>query len=351
VKSSTRFLLISESDVSPLSTSRQITEQLVSFAWGEWAQMGLLTAPTHISPWAQDPEALIVFTLEIARREPRLFDELLDWILTNETVFSVRRLRAMCIDETDRKLVAATIGWLARQGPRARLRPRREDGVTGPPDLEPLFYGGGPFGEPDPDFAAAGLLRSVLVPSRKSLPPDLETPINFAFRLRAILGVSIRAEVVRVMLTSQPSPATAQMLARAVGYSKRNVHDALSGLASAQVLVSFTIDGEQRYAINSEIWADLLQRDPNALPIHRDWPQLLGTLRLILRWLAEQEQIRASEYMRRSGTRQLLERIRRDLTVAGIELRQKVTADQAPAEIERVLDSILQRLDPQHARR
>jgi hypothetical protein len=302
--------------------------------------MGVLTAPSPVSPWAQDPEALIVFTLEIARREQRLFDEVLDWMLINETLFSVRRLRAMCIDRTDQRLVAATIAWLARQGPRARLKPRRED-QAGPLDLEPLFRGGGTFGEADPDFAAAGLLRSVLLPSGKSVAPDLGTPINFAFRLRAILGVGIRAEVVRVMLTSGPSPVTAQMLARAVGYSKRNVHDALSGLSAAQVLTSFTIHGEQRYAINREIWADLLQRDPNSLPVHRDWPQLLGTLRLIVRWLRGQEQVQASDYMRQSSTRQLLARISRDLAFGGIEVRQGVLAEQAPVEISRVLDAVL----------
>lgn len=335
--------------MSHLATSRELSEQLVSFAWDEWAQMGLLTTPTRVSPWAQDPEALIVFSLEIGRREPRLFDEVLDWMLANETLFSVRRLRAMCIDPTDRKLVAAAIGWLARQGPRARLRPRRDDEVPGPRNLEPLFRAGGPFGEPDADFAAAGLLRSVLLPSGKSVAPDLATPINFAFRLRAILGVGIRAEVVRVMLTSRPAPASAQMLARAVGYSKRNVHDALSGLTSARVLNSFTVDAEQRYAINYDIWAALLQRAPSALPIHRDWPQLLGALRLILRWRTEQEQVRASEYMRLSGARQLLTRIGRDLGCAGIAVHKKVTAEQAPAEIDRILVAILQRLNPEHA--
>ncbi|MGA9315336.1 MAG: hypothetical protein WBV77_11980 [Solirubrobacteraceae bacterium] len=337
--------------MSRLRSTELLTEQLVSFAWDEWAQMGVFTAPNCVSPWAQDPEALIVFTLEIGRRDPRLFDEVLDWMLANETLFSVRRLRAMCIDQDDRKLVAGTIGWLARQGPRARLKPRREDQAPGLTDLEPLFFGGGPFGDADPDFAAAGLLRSVLLPSGKSTAPDLETSINFAFRLRAILGVGIRAELVRVMLTSHPSPATSQMLARAVGYSKRNVHDALGGLASAQVLMSFPIDGEQRYEINDEIWAALLQRDPAALPVHRDWPQLLGALRLIVRWRAEEEQLRVSKYMKQSGTRQLLVRISRDLAFAGIEVRQGVKAEQAPAEIDRVLDSILHRLNPDYVDR
>ncbi len=64
--------------------------------------------------WAQDPEALIVFTLEVTRDEPRLFDELLDWMLHNEPRLSVRRLRAMCLDESDRRLTDAAIRWLAR---------------------------------------------------------------------------------------------------------------------------------------------------------------------------------------------------------------------------------------------
>ena len=94
-------------DVSTLSL--RLSEQLVAFAWDEWAQMGLLATPHRRSPWAQDPEALIVFTLEVARAEPRLFDELMDWMLVNESLLSVRRLRAMCVNETDRALVAAAL--------------------------------------------------------------------------------------------------------------------------------------------------------------------------------------------------------------------------------------------------
>ena len=70
--------------MSPLLAKESLSERLVSFAWNEWAQIGLLIAPAHVSPWAQDPEALIVFTLQVARDEPRLFDELLDWMLGNE---------------------------------------------------------------------------------------------------------------------------------------------------------------------------------------------------------------------------------------------------------------------------
>jgi hypothetical protein len=336
--------------VSHGPANRALSDRLVSFAWQEWAQMGLLIAPSYTSPWAQDPEALIVFTLEVGRDEPRLFDELLDWILHNEARLSVRRLRAMCLDETDRRLVEATVGWLASHRPRARWSPRREgdQAALGRTDLEPLFRAEDmPIRKVDPDFAAVGFLRPLLLPSGKSVSPDLMTTIDLAFRLRAILGVGIRSEVVRIMLTGRPALATAQMLAHASGYSKRNVHDALSGLAEAQVLASFNMDAEQRYRINTEIWAALLQRDVTSLPIQRDWPQLLGSLRLIQRWSNAQKNLDSSDYMRRSETRQLLLRISPDLGFAGIEINPKVTAEQAPRELERVLDSVLARLTPQ----
>jgi hypothetical protein len=111
-------------------------------------------------------------------------------------------------------------------------------------------------------------------------------------------------------------------------------------------MAAFEIGGEHRYAINADAWAALLQREPNGLPIHRDWPQLLGALRAILRWRQEQERAERSDYMHGSETRQLLSRIRGDLAFAGIEVNWKATAEQAPAELERVQDAILARLDP-----
>ncbi len=92
--------------------------------------MGVLASAPHRSPWAEDPEALIVFTLEIARDDPRLFDELLDWLLCNERLVSVRRLRSFAVDPEDRRLVdgAADVG---RRTPAARSaeRPAGETAV------------------------------------------------------------------------------------------------------------------------------------------------------------------------------------------------------------------------------
>jgi hypothetical protein len=325
--------------MDPTAFSDMLSMRLLDFVWDEWAQMGVSATAHGESRWAQDPEALLVFTLEIARADPRLFDEVLDWALHNEGLLSVRRLRAMCIDEADRALVAATISWLGRRRPRARLR--SSEHRQAPRDLEPVFDGGAPVGHADPDFAAHGLLRPSAEPSRKSQAPDLRSPINFDFRLRAMLGVGIRAEVVRIMLCVDAQRMTAGALARSSAYAKRNVHDALAGLADAGAISMFTISGEQRYTIDKSAWAALLDVAPEQLPSHREWPQLLAVLRTILRWSRQPNLIDASEYLRASATRELLERIRPELAFAGVKTNLRATAAEAPAALEQVVQDIL----------
>ena len=319
--------------------SRRLSEQLVAFAWDEWAQMGVLATPNRRSPWAQDPEALIVFSLEVARADARLFDELMDWLLVNESLLSVRRLRAMCIDETDRALVAAALGWLARRRPRARLGNRELTPDT--TALQPLFRSGGPVSKADEDFAAAGWTRPPLRPSHKSSPPDPIAPINLAFRLRQILGVGIRAEAVRVVLTTDAPRVNAQTLARSTGYAKRNVHEALAGLSKAGVVSAFTVAGEQRYKADRPAWAALLGCSPNELPIHRDWPQLLGALRRILRWSSQPELATMSDYLRASSARDLLEGIRFDLAFAGIATDLSSSPENTLRELEKIIERLL----------
>ena len=337
----------SESTVEISSLSHQLSDQLVAFAWDEWAQMGMLATPHRRSPWAQDPEALIAFTLEVSRADARLFDELMDWILVNESLLSIRRLRAMCKDETDRALVEGVLGWLARQRPRARLSNRRSTAAVTP--LQPLFRLDGPVRETDEDFAAAGWIRPPLTPSHKSSPPDPTAPINLAFRLRQILGVGIRAEVVRILLSVDAPWINAQTLARSTGYAKRNVHDALAGLSKAGVVSAFSVAGEQRYRLDRRAWAALLGCSPDELPSGRDWPQLLGALSHILRWFHQPELTAMSDYLLASSARDLVEAIRPDLAFAGIPTDLSPSPENTLGELEVVIESVLGYTSSLHA--
>ncbi|MDO8188434.1 hypothetical protein Q5424_24840 [Conexibacter sp. JD483] len=324
--------------ISPLR--RSLDAALLDFAWSEWAQMGVLASAPRRSPWAEDPEALVVFTLEVARDDPRLFDELLDWLLRNEPLVSVRRLRSFAVDPEDRRLVDGALTWLDAHRPRARLRGRRQPQPSGEP--VPLFTESGfPMREPDPSFLSAGLVRPPVEPSGKSQAPDLRAPINFAFRLRQVLGLGARAEVVRLLLTSAaPSMSTADLGAGA-GYARRNVLDAVGALQEGGVVPAVRGAGGQRFAIDRGAWAALLGLDAEQLPEARAWSQLLGALVRVRRWLRDVESEELSDYMRASRARDLLETIAPPLSIAGVEVAVNPGVELAWPEVERTVASAL----------
>ena len=68
--------------------------------------------------WAVDPEALILFTIGIGRRDPRLFDEMLDWVASNRELLSKQRLRNLARRfPLPSALVAAVIAWTRQTAP------------------------------------------------------------------------------------------------------------------------------------------------------------------------------------------------------------------------------------------
>ena len=93
---------------------RDVRARVLAFAWDQWAQMGVFGTSRRADRWAADPEALLLFTLEVARADARLFDEVLDWLALNERLVSVQRLRNLCRDDTDRTLAEAALASVAQ---------------------------------------------------------------------------------------------------------------------------------------------------------------------------------------------------------------------------------------------
>ncbi len=303
----------------PASTLRDdVTVRSTALAWDQWAQLGVSSTTSRRDRTAADPEALVLFTLEIGRSDPRLFDETLDWLLTNERLISVQRLRNLCRDDEDRDLVDGALLWVARHQPRSRFAlPRgRKTGGTEP---RRLFYGvARSVREPDEAFLAVGLLKPATDPSKKSRPPDPSLPISFAVRMRLLFGVGSRAEVIRHLLTTPVTDASALDIAEAAGYAKRNINETLASLVAARVVTAFEHGNERRYHVNRTLWEQLLRLEPNGWPTYRDWPRLLGAVRELYRWLRDPALDELSTYMLASRARSLMERIEPDLARAGV---------------------------------
>jgi hypothetical protein len=318
------------------TTNHDLQERLASFLWEQWAQMGVLAADTRSDRWAADPEALLLLSFEVGREEPRLFEEVLDWLVRNERLISIQRLRNLIRDDADRALVEAVVGWLGQRRRRPRLAARPADAPT---EAQPFYRNSPlPIGDPDPAFLAQGFLKPKSEPSTKSQAPNVLLPINFAFRLRLLLGIGARAEAARVLLTSGVPRVNVQVLAASTAYTKRNVQEAVAALTSAGVLFAFEVGNEQRFSIPLDRWAQLLDLDD--LPHHEDWPQLFAAYRKILRWLADPTHAAMSDYMLSSEARTLAEEVRPDLEFAGIRI-------EPPRDDSSYLESFLEQLSAQ----
>jgi hypothetical protein len=293
----------------------EVQAALANFLWDEWGQMGVAADTKRRDTWATDPEALLLLTFEVGRGEPRLFDEVLDWMLVNEGLLSVQRLRNLIVDDEDRRLVEAALGWLGQNLRRARLGARSSSPKTeGQP--QPFFRDSVlQVPDPDPAFLAQGFLKPQVAPSGKSQAPSVALPINFAFRLRSLLGVSVRAEVARVLVTTDAPWMNAQALAASTAYTKRNVQEAVSSLAAAGFVDSVMVGNENRYEMNAQ-WAEFLGVPQS--PRSKDWPQLFRSYCVILRWLFNRTTQGLSDYLLLSNARTLIEEIELDLRFAGV---------------------------------
>lgn len=306
--------------MSASSLRESVTARLTSFAWDQWAQLGVFAPTNRRDQTAADPEALLLFTFEVGRSDPRLFDETLDWLFTNERLVSIQRLRNLCRDDDDRDLVEGALLWVAQHQPRSRLASSqgRDQRTTEP---RPLFYDvARQVREPDEAFLTVGLLKPTTEPSKKSRPPDPDTPINFAFRMRHLFGLGSRAEIVRYLVTAPVTDASALGIADAAAYAKRNVNETLTSLVASRIVSTYEHGNERRYYVDRAMWGQFLRFQPNGWPMYRDWPRILGALRQVSRWLHDPAQEDLTPYMLASNARTLMERLEPDLAPAGVVL-------------------------------
>jgi hypothetical protein len=296
----------------------EIIAGCVELAWNQWSQLGLSGfAPERPEQRAADPEALLLFSFEIARHDARLFDEVLDWLLLNRQLVSVQRLRNLCDGSLDTALVDAALNWSDRG-----RKSSSENETVEAADLVPLF-GSAPWpGSPvDPIYASHGFGRGLLKASGKSQPPRLRDPINFAFRLRRLLGVGVRAEVVRLLLTIRAPRVSGRVLSVSAAYAQRNVREGLSHLLEAGVVDVVEISDDRHYSIRPTDWSSLfgLPAAPD-LPFYFDWIATYRSLVAIVRWLKQPGLDDRSDYLLASDARTLVEARSTDLRQAGAPL-------------------------------
>lgn len=200
------------------TSSAELQEGLLDLAWSLWAELGVPGWDRRHTSHAIDPEPLVIFTAWLGDTDPRLRDESIDWCIRYGRHVSGARLRNLLADEPEDR--RSSFGWYA-------ATVNANSPFRWPSATEPRSY----------------------KPTGKARLADLHRASLISLRLRSIFGVTARAEILRAML-GNPGPALAAAdLAPDVGYTKRNVAEALEALRIAGLLEVSPWRNQLRYRL------------------------------------------------------------------------------------------------------
>ncbi|OGJ92059.1 MAG: hypothetical protein A2268_05880 [Candidatus Raymondbacteria bacterium RifOxyA12_full_50_37] len=243
--------------------SARFQEAFLELIWRQWCVLGVQGYSAKPGNQCIDPEALILMTCSVGRREPRLFDEMLDWLVCYQEYVSKQRLLLLSKSGlfSGNAVWAAVEGFLATQKAGAKWRKQKDAPNR---NAEPLFIlkDGRPmkgFGAGDEVFRSLGFERGLVKLRGMSQPFSPSHPSCLLLRLRALFGTTTRSEIVLFLLTHPgPSGETPSAIARETGYAQKSVHNTLVNMSLSGLVSRRQAGREVRYAIAKELCQSLL---------------------------------------------------------------------------------------------
>jgi hypothetical protein len=272
----------------------------LDLTWSLWSELGVDGTVRRHDWQAIDLEPLLMFTSWIGSADRRLRSRTIEWSIGNHRLTSAIRMR--------------NLG--RRSSPSTRESFGRYAATVRAHTSAPWPAGGDPLG---------------IVPSASVDAPDLRRPSLLQLRLRALVGVSARAEVLRVLLSDHDRPKPAAALAEAAAYSKGSVAQALELLTLAGI-VQMQPSGNRlvyRLARPAEL-RQTLQSLPAGFP---DWPPIFRITESLATYARSAP---SSSSVRTSKMQTLLQTIDDDVRRLGIaDAVPKVSGPASVAEVER----------------
>jgi hypothetical protein len=362
--------------------SARLEQAIHDLLWRQWTLLGVPGAITpHPSSSPLDPEALLLLTLESARTEPRLFDEVLEWLVKHGHRIDVQRLRNLVREDAGApvRLVAAA-GAIAGEGD-ASAKWKRLAAPPGklPSKAEPLFLLPGNAWLADPPsynalFAKYGYLHPGIKFRNHTGPLPMRVAAALRFRLRSLFGIGIRAEVLAHLIAGNSGPV--RQIADSCGYSLLGTMHALRELAESESLQVQSRGRERIYWTDAIRWWEFLDIEPRTAPgrivstakgmayedfedrtswdargrtfrwpngplvTWTDWKSFFAGLALVLRFARRRDVEKASPYAGESELGQVLEKARGLLASAGSPFKPP-KSDAASRDVaERLLQAI-----------
>lgn len=302
----------------PNNYCQNIVDKVNSFLWRQWSQLGIAGGGTWNPNWIIDPENLILFTLDAGRLDARLFDEVVDWLLTNERWISLQRINGLvkhCNEQTALTLCALAL-FMDRHTTHSRWKKLAQCHSGKLSDPIPFFqrtdFQAMPvIGDPDPSFLDVGLVRSLISVRGLSKPVASASPSNVIFHLRLLFGVSPRAEIIACLLSHDRAEVSDFM--RITGYSRPSILDVLNDLSKGGYVSVFNKNNRYIFSLNADRWKSFLFA-ANADINWPNWAAIYSALRKVYAYLNDLRMNPDSDYILRSKSVRLAAAIRQDLS-------------------------------------
>ncbi|MFC1782054.1 hypothetical protein ACFL02_00545 [Planctomycetota bacterium] len=275
-----------------IKSKDQFQEQIFDFLWRQWNILGIAGIAKLEDNRIIDPEALLLFSLSICRYEPRLFDEIIDWLFQNGQFINVQRLKQMQrkYDFNCGEQLSAVAELLAQKSS-YKLKWSGLAKKYYQENIEPLFFDKEGNALPCPtddnanaEFLIHGLKRGQINLRNYSQAFDLQSPACLLLRLRALLGINARAEILCLLASVKeihPSQA-----ARITGYYQKTIQTTLVEMAQSGVILMRISKKEKFYRLKPGV-LDVLLTPQDQSPQWINWPPLLRAIEILWKRLSE----------------------------------------------------------------
>ena len=255
----------------------QTRNRILQLLWDQWCLLGVAgnrfqDNAKHSFCTILDPEALMLATFVIARRDPRLFDEALDWSSKNGRWLSVQRMKNLCSEwegEFIESALAAFSSWMSEIDRKGRWKrpysiPASVNHNKGTRSETVLFIDD--IGQPlpllsdiDPHYQSNNLLRPPVQTRGMTKDVPMMTPENLLLRMRSLFGLSPRAEIVTVLTARESETLTG--LAHASGYSRATLSAVIADFMASGELVEEIRSGRKIWRMKRDSLLDSWRKD------------------------------------------------------------------------------------------
>jgi hypothetical protein len=300
--------------MSRKSFKEDYTERVHSLLWRQWARLGVAGPDAPENGCIVDPEALLLFTFEVGRSEPRLYDEVLDWLSRHERLVNIQRLRNLSSEDPgfDPSLAAAPARWLCTLNKSSKWRDLAKTSAARPP--APFFTADlgrtkSLSGAADPHYQTCGWSRPPIHLRGNSSGVPVDSLPALVLRLRFLFGLNARAEVVAYLL-AVPSGHPTEM-ARELAYSQPSLFQVCREMAGSALLFAQSQGRQKRYRLDRDRWSAFLGLSDGMRPSWGRWPATFRLLIGLWRHFQDESLAGASDYMAASRTRLLYESLGR----------------------------------------